>query len=354
MKESNSPAEEWVLEHVQEDFSAELDYVLPHGALLKRFFAGQDSRSRQMNRYLGIPRLEGLLFCGPSGCGKLSTALYLAQELRKCGYHRMVYIAGVQLGSGKKQVLERLRALMQLGSEQHPVCLILDQLSDCRWGRQARDWIANLFKETEVAGILPILLETDTAFFRSTLCREFLTITFTLPNFDERSAYLRAKLNIPLYPSEGEVRHAAVSLRDSSVEDLARETEGFNYQQLEYVICYITLLLRDMACEDSGVEPEEALDDLIRGNIYRVRASSLRPIIPLLRTAATDSPIIAPPRAPQDGSPPTRPVISAPLSAPQEADQKVLDAANGKEKDIPFLMQRYLSPLYEADEFGKP
>lgn len=336
--------------------------------LLEMMFE-QSERRVDMSALLGVEEAYGLLFAGPSGCGKMTTAEHLVGNLKNMGYTRLVTASGVRFGlhSGKKAV-KRMKAVLRLASEEHPLILLLEQLSENPYGGELYDLLLEFAEEQEPGVFFPILIERDGGMFSAALKRDFPLISFPLPSREERKNYIRLHLNVEVvYEDGGEAGEEEpfsyqIALEGITPEEIAAETEGFDYAQLKRLMEWIKLYLSDIVVRDQ-VSEQYAYERLRDGGYYKVKGHMVRQAIAMVREAEGQSPV-AGLALPAAAGP--EPVIGSlsqrekPAGSPEpsvrltlsEIEQKVKTAAEGGPKDARALAFRYRERVYQTDEFG--
>ena len=335
--------------------------------LLEMMFE-QSERRVDLSALLGVEEAYGLLFAGPSGCGKMTTAEHLVGNLKNMGYTRLVTASGVRFGvhSGKKAV-KRMKAVLRLASEEHPLILLLEQLSDNPYGGELYDILVEFAEEQELGVFFPILIEQDGGMFSAALKRDFPLIFFPLPSFEERKNYIRLHLNVEVvYEDDGEAGEEAfsyqIALEGITPDEIAAETEGFDYAQLKRLTEWIKLYLSDIVVRDH-VSEQYAYERLRDGGYYKVKGHMVRQAIAMVREAEGQSPAawsaglepvirsLSQREQPTGGKPAGSPEPSVRLTL-SEIEQKVKTAAEGGPKDARALAFRYRERVYQTDEFG--
>ena len=335
--------------------------------LLEMMFE-QSERRVDLSALLGVEEAYGLLFAGPSGCGKMTTAEHLVGNLKNMGYTRLVTASGVRFGvhSGKKAV-KRMKAVLRLASEEHPLILLLEQLSENPYGGELYDILVEFAEEQEPGVFFPILIEQDGGMFSAALKRDFPLIFFPLPSFEERKNYIRLHLNVEVvYEDDGEAGEEAfsyqIALEGITPDEIAAETEGFDYAQLKRLTEWIKLYLSDIVVRDH-VSEQYAYERLRDGGYYKVKGHMVRQAIAMVREAEGQSPAawsaglepvirsLSQREQPTGGKPAGSPEPSVRLTL-SEIEQKVKTAAEGGPKDARALAFRYRERVYQTDEFG--
>ncbi len=335
--------------------------------LLEMLFE-QSERRMDMSALLGVEEAYGLLFAGPSGCGKMTTAEHLVGNLKNMGYTRLVTLSGVRFGvHSRKKAVKRMKAVLRLASEEHPLILLLEQLSENPYGGELYDLLVEFAEEQEPGVFFPILIEQDGGMFSAALKRDFPLIFFHLPSFEERKNYIRLHLNVEVvYEEDGEAGEEApfsyqVALEGITPDEIAAETEGFDYAQMKRLMEWIKLYLSDIVVRDH-VSEQYAYERLRDGGYYKVRGHMVRQAIAMARETEGQSQAAAPALQPAIGllSQREHPAGEKAAGSPEqsvrltlsEIEQKVKTAAEGGPKDARALAFRYRERVYQTDEFG--
>lgn len=352
--------------------------------LLEMLFE-QSERRASLSDQLGVEVVYGLLFAGPSGCGKMTTAEHLVGNLKKMGYTRLAALRGVRLGSrSRKKAVRRMRAVLGLASEDAPLVLLLEQLSDNPWAGELYDILLEFVEEQGPGVLFPILIERDAAVFSAALKRDFLLISFSLPSLEDRKNYIRLHQNVEVvYEDDGTDGEAGedepfsykVVFEGITPEEIAAETEGFSYAGLRQLTEYMKVYLTDILVRDN-VPEQYACERVQEEGYYKVKGHMVRQAVAMLRERGGGSAGGPGPEAWGAGLEPVirllsqaellsglsqtaRPAGQAQGADPaagltlSEIEQKVKIAAEGGPKDARALALRYREQVYQTDEFGK-
>lgn len=326
---------------------------------------------RRMNIHdlLGVEEVDGLLFAGPSGCGKMTTAEHLVGNLKTMGYTRFIKLTGAMLGnhSGKK-ALKRMRAALSLASGEQPLILILEQLSENPFAAELYDMILEFAEDQEEESFFPVFIEQDAEVFSPALQRDFPLLSFSLPSLEERKNYISLHRDVEVVlgaenaeepDGENEIFSYKIVFDGITLEEIAKETEGFSYAQLKQLMKYIRLQLANIVIQDP-VSEQKAYESLQIEGYYKVRGHQVRLGIAMLNTGKKSTghglrlleaqiPGVMQDQRQMRGQAQIQTERSS-LSAEEEAVQA---AADGGKKNIPVLIARYKNQVHQVEAFGE-
>lgn len=343
--------------------------------VIETLFSNNEKQGR-INQFLGIEPYYGLLFAGPSGCGKMTTAVHLVGNLKKDGYCYLVRLTGNQFGNlSLQKAVGRMRGILDFASDEHALVLIVDQLSKNKFAEELYEILLDFTEEQVTDCFFPILLEEDAAAFSSELRRNFPLISFPLPSLEERINYVRLHQKVEVWleeeeDSEEDYFSYKIIFDGITLEEIGAETEGFSYLQLEYLMVFIKLHMGNIIAQEK--KSDKSIKKCIqREGYYKVKGHLVRSAIRMSGQAADR---FAPteglkqlqesirnisqrvggtfdPQQPQsDKNDTDNQKLKYSLS---ELEQKVMTAAEGGEKDYAALIERYKNPVHKKDEFGQ-
>ena len=289
-------------------------------------------------------RPMGLWLVGPEGCGKHDTAYEMTQILlKRSGIPFAVfYLTGADLtedASGAAEVREHIDTLMMYCHEldDASLCLVLEQMEDCRFRREILDYLATVMCMTKVDGnpMFLILIEEEPLFIPALLRRQLRLMRLTLPNEAQRRDYL--------------TMHTMDIRNRFDMEEMCAVTEGLSYAQLADLIECIRELgptSRDAVlslAESQRPEPQQA--DL------RERLLELLENLPEVLTEAIASIPVSAPVVQIAGQP-----VAAQAAEPEASNQQEMTKAQ-KDAFLASEKKRFeeMQPAELAsDLFGEP
>ena len=332
----------------------------------------ENEKRKAINSLLGIEEYYGLLLAGPAGCGKLSTAKHLVGNLRQRGYESLFVLTGIGFGNySLDKAVERIKAILDFATEDRPLILILEQLSENKYAEELYDILQDFVMEQETEIFFPILIERDACVFPSAVRRNFPLIMFELPSFEERKNYIRLHQNVEVYfdkesgseeDGESDILSYKIVFDGITLDEMASDTEGFSYAQLKYLMEYVKLYMADIIVRDRE-NNQNVCERIQEEGRYSVKGHMVRKAIHMLNYAGERSALTVtsnlsefyqkmPRRFQQpqsDLKDMDRKDIKLSLS---EEEQKVKIAAEGGKKDYTILAERYKKTVHKMDEFG--
>lgn len=189
---------------------------------------------------MGIPPVYGVVFTGPAGNGKHSTAEALAMTLanQENAPHACLRISGCTLDT--EEVADACAALdavdAAFNAQQSWVCLLLDQPEQSRHNLAIQEHLYRKFLSRQTK-LFPILICEDVSAVHPTFLK-YLTVCPCL-NPDEAT---RQNWFEDILAGGSEKKNAPLNLLGMNHISLARETDGFSWKQMSDLR---TLLLRE-------------------------------------------------------------------------------------------------------------
>ncbi len=232
----------------------------------------------ELDGYLRLGRTRRFLFAGPWATGRKTVAVATAGSLGKLGY-RFACLTRMDFAKLKPaQVSDYLDGLFELVTAESPLCLIFDEVTE--WDnrelacRLLGDHLA--ICELEELPLFAMVIAEKPEDVGQYLLSQLTVCGFTPPTEEERSAFFQKELDefIPLKVG-------------TTSWDLARESEGLNYSQLNSLILQMRLILKReaMASGRSLKTVREAfVAQTVRIDLARFRklVSRIRPQQPTL------------------------------------------------------------------------
>ena len=342
---------------------------------------GEQKEADHWMELLNVEIPGGFLFCGEAGCGKRSTAWGMMGDLCRLGYCQMIYLTGAEMNLlSAKKVKQRMKAIYRYSAEgeDNLLVLLLDGISKCRLGNWIMDYISN-----EDAFVFPIFLENSVDVFNSELRRRFPVISFPLPDRQARLEFLKenmkGELDPNLLPHEQnedlgytakEIEEMPLEQRQAlglfqtnktayeieveaiTQEEIADQTEGFNYQQLKHLTDLMRFELMQMLRENSAMTMTDAANALIAGGRYRIKSYTIRQMIRLLKYQQV--PAFMPQISAFTGNSTQTVTHSADTSSydfASEGQQMIQEVARGGKKDYQLLVKYFKEDV--ADRFRR-
>ena len=378
VRESLMPIDEELFDGAQS--LDELPRTYTQAGLLRRLLPDLDEadEAEQWMGLLGMEMPSGFLFCGPAGCGKRETAWAMLGELHKLGYHELIYLTGAEMNLvSVKKAKKRIKAIYRYSDDGdgNMIVLLLDGISKCRCGSWMMDYVSN-----QEAYVLPVFLENSTEVFNPDLLRRYPGIAFPLPDQQARLEFLRdnmkGELDPELLPHDqdddldytedeleamtpeqrealnlGRLQKTAyeIELDEMTQEDIAEQTDGFNYRQLRQLTDLMRFELMQMLQENAAMDMLEAANALTSGGRYRIKSYTVQKMIQLLK-CQTNAGFV--PQMPVYAGNMVQPVahpihtVSTDRSVSDE-QRKIKEAARGGRKDYAFLVQHFTGSVAE-------
>ena len=212
------------------------------GDVLRGCVPGEDSRIER--ELFLLPRRKCFFFCGPAGTGKRQLATALAGTLQVS--YQCFTVRGRRLRSASPEALEDCVDELIARAEKESTFLLLEQPSRYPAGVQLLEL---LMEELEARGNgLPLILvvcETDPAVFRPEWQDLMMYLPFALPNQAERKEFFEETLQQERRKRDktAKLYHKFPRERSLSLDRMAEETKGFNYNQLLQLVDSIKLAL---------------------------------------------------------------------------------------------------------------
>lgn len=223
-----------------------------------------------LDEMLHLPKTRNFLFAGPWGTGKKTVAAAVAGSLGKRGYRFACLTRTDFKGLKPAQVSDYLDGLFDSLTAEAPLCLIFDGVA--QWDN--RELICQLLGDQ-----LAIAAIEELPVFAMVIARkpeevgEHLLSQLTVCGFaalteEERSAFFQQELDeyIPLKVG-------------TTFLDLARESEGLNYYQLNQLIQLMRLMLKREAMafgSDPRTVREAFVTQTVRMDLTKFRKLAAR------------------------------------------------------------------------------
>ncbi|MGM9593361.1 MAG: AAA family ATPase [Candidatus Onthomonas sp.] len=212
------------------------------GDVLRGCVPSEDSRIER--ELFLLPQRKCFFLCGPAGTGKRQLATALAGTLQVS--YQCFTVRGRRLRSAQTEALEDCVDELIARAEEQSTFLLLEQPSRYPAGVQLLEL---LMEELEACGNgLPLILvvcETDPAVFHPEWQDLMMYLPFSLPDQAERKEFFEET-----FQQERRKRDKAAKLyhkfprdRNLSLDRMAEETKGFNYNQLLQLVNAIKLAL---------------------------------------------------------------------------------------------------------------
>lgn len=223
--------------------------------------------------HLPTAPLSGAVFSGAAGNGRHTTAEALSLSL--ANQHKNANILHLRLRGAfldfeqPDTALKALASLRDAFRSADGMCLLLDEPQDCRHSRMLQSHLLMLrsaFRREFPNKPFYLIIVTDSAdSVLSGLLRELPLLPCAAPTADERRAWLSAQLRSKIKKINGEI----------SMADLAAETEGFSWYQLQQLRSYLqsqVFVNAQQLAEQQKEEVTAAANALTKNDVTRALA----------------------------------------------------------------------------------
>lgn len=205
----------------------------------------------------------GAILTGSQGNGRHSTAEALAGTITAPHYVRLY---GAELDyEAPDRAIAAVNALGQTAAREKGLCLLLDDPQHCRHSRMIQTRLLRMLEETKDPLYLIIVTDKPESVIPG-LHSYLLCCHCTPPTTAERKRYLKSQYQwIPQEEADGgkkTPKPTPYKLADFDMTDLAEETEGFSWSQMEQLMRHLRyqLYLYAMNQCKKELEEEEALE----------------------------------------------------------------------------------------------
>lgn len=226
----------------------------------------------EINSFLGMEAIQGVLLTGPYGSGKNTMATAILEEVP----YNYLYLNGQNIDDESESiVIEKLDQIFSyMESSEDKLCVWLEHMGMSRHVKKIYDYVAVKFEEiVEEEKAFFIVVENDEKLVPAILRRNLFHCPLQLPDHEDKEAFFEEQLNNP---------NCMITILNTEASDLADMTEGFSYRQLEVLVTLLKMQLKENALDESDYVLSEGLQKIKDGSVY-LKVEQAEAIIKMLR-----------------------------------------------------------------------
>ncbi len=204
------------------------------------------SKNSILNKLLQFSTPKGVIFAGPSGNGRHTTAAALVNSW---GNH-FLWLSGWDLDQeDPKESCEIMRSVGRLACEQGKLTLLLDSPEKSRHSMLIQDLLGRLLNNLSAGVLMPVIITEKAEHISPILRRHLMLCPVAPPSKAERRSWLKQQLKEPV----------PLGIDGMDVEALTEKTGGYSWQQLQDLLDHLKLTLYRQVLDNQKLLDKESL-----------------------------------------------------------------------------------------------